>query len=223
MSLSEQNRAVGPRPQGWKCEGCPAFETEKWRESSGDGETYDRGQYAWCRAADRRSMGSYHYDHHATPDWCPALAARAEGVAALQQAGWRPIETAPKDGSIIDVWRPEGGRDTVLWGFPSHECGEMGRYCDSEWHSIRAPGWVCSTFNQLVGRKHAPFTHWMPLPSDPLPQQTALVEQGVEVAAYLIEQDDEPLAADLGARMNYWRDKCITAGQRLDPKRWGPK
>ena len=120
---------------------------------------------------------------------------RAEGVAALQQAGdlfaeiakkspepaaepvaWRPIETAPKDGSIIDVWRPEGGRDTVFWGFPSHECGEMGQYCDSEWHSIRAPGWVCSTFNQLVGRKHAPFTHWMPLPSAPLPQQTALVE-----------------------------------------------
>ena len=56
-----------------------------------------------------------------------------------------------------------------------------------------------------------------------LPRQTALVEQGVEIAAFLVEQDDEPLASDLGTRMNYWRDKCITAGQRLDPKRWGPK
>lgn len=84
---------------------------------------------------------------------------------------WRPIETAPRDGTAIDVWRPEGGRDTVFWGFPHHECGEMGRLCDSDWHSIKKPGWVCNTFGEFIGGKHAPFTHWRPLPEPPRPAQ----------------------------------------------------
>lgn len=66
---------IGPRPRPhlFVCKGCPAYETEDWREPSGDGETYDSGQYAWCGAAGRRSMGAYHYDHTPRPDWCPAL------------------------------------------------------------------------------------------------------------------------------------------------------
>lgn len=80
---------------------------------------------------------------------------------------WRPIETAPKDGVVIDVWREDGGRDTVFWGMPFHECGEMGRYCDSDWHRIRSPGWVCNIFNEFLGRNHNPFTHWRPLPTPP--------------------------------------------------------
>lgn len=79
---------------------------------------------------------------------------------------WRPIESAPKDGTTIDVWR-DGSRETVYWGFPPHECGEMGQYCDSDWHSIKNPGWICSTFGEFVGGKHDPFTHWMPLPAAP--------------------------------------------------------
>lgn len=81
--------------------------------------------------------------------------------------GWLDISTAPKDGTVIDVWRDDGGRDTVFWGMPHHDCGEAGRYCDSDWHGIRAPGWVCNTFNEFVGRNHNPFTHWMPLPAAP--------------------------------------------------------
>lgn len=80
--------------------------------------------------------------------------------------GWRPIESAPKDGSTIDVWR-DGTRETVYWGLPPHECGEMGQYCDSDWHSIKKPGWICSTFGEFVGGQYAPFTHWMPLPAGP--------------------------------------------------------
>jgi hypothetical protein len=77
--MSESSRSqplpIGPRarPHLFVCKGCPAYETEDWREPSGDGETYDTGQYAWCNAADRRSMGAYHYDHTPRPDWCPAL------------------------------------------------------------------------------------------------------------------------------------------------------
>ncbi len=80
--------------------------------------------------------------------------------------GWRAIESAPKDGSTIDVWR-DGTRETVYWGLPPHECGEMGSYCDSDWHSIKKPGWICSTFGEFIGGKHDPFTHWMPVPDGP--------------------------------------------------------
>lgn len=96
----------------------------------------------------------------------PVLSPKSD-IAQPCSNGWLPIESAPKDGTTIDVWRQEGGRDTVYWGFPPHDCGEMGKYCDSEWHRIRAPGWVCSTFGEFLGRKHNPFTHWRPLPNPP--------------------------------------------------------
>ena len=102
----------------------------------------------------------------ANPVWtagCLADALIARGVGI---AGWQPITTAPMDGTIIDVWR-DGTRETVFWGFPPHCCGEMGSYCDSDWHSLKNPGWICSTFGEYVGGKHDPFTHWMPVPAGP--------------------------------------------------------
>lgn len=72
-----KREAIGPRPAKYVCKGCPAYEPKDWREPSGDGETYDTGQYAWCNAARHKSMGAYHYDHSSTPDWCPALASPA--------------------------------------------------------------------------------------------------------------------------------------------------
>ena len=79
---------------------------------------------------------------------------------------WQGIETAPRDGTVIDVWRG-GHRETVYWGLPLHTCGEMGQYCDDDWHRIKEPGWVCSTFGEFLGGKHNPFTHWQPLPTPP--------------------------------------------------------
>ena len=79
---------------------------------------------------------------------------------------WQPIETAPKDGTVIDVWR-EAYRETVYWGLPPHECGEMGHLCDSDWHGLKQPGWVCATFGEFIGGEHDPFTHWRPLPTGP--------------------------------------------------------
>lgn len=93
-------------------------------------------------------------------------ALEAENLRLRETFGWRSIETAPKDGSTIDVWR-DGTRETVYWGFPPHECGEMGQYCDSDWHSLKEPGWICSTFGEFVGGKHDPFTHWKPLDAGP--------------------------------------------------------
>lgn len=104
------------------------------------------------------------------------LRARSSAPEAREgePVAWRPIDSAPKDGTAIDVWRDEGGRETVYWGYPPHECGEMGGLCDSDWHSIRAAGWVCNTFGEFLGRNHNPFTHWQPLPTGPSSTPDAL-------------------------------------------------
>lgn len=47
-------------------------------------------------------------------------------------------------------------------------------------------------------------------------------EERAALAAFLVDQIDEPDPFhQMGARGHYWRDKCITAGRRLDPQRWG--
>lgn len=51
---------------------------------------------------------------------------------------WKPIETAPKDGTFILTWHPEGGRP------------EISRYVGTYW-----------TRWSIIP------THWMPLPDAP--------------------------------------------------------
>jgi hypothetical protein len=97
----------------------------------------------------------------------PYLRAQPQAREGAQPVAWRSIGGAPKDGTTIDVWRVEGGRETVFWGYPHHECGEMGSLCDSDWHSLKEPGWVCATFNEFIGGKHNPFTHWKPVDGGP--------------------------------------------------------
>lgn len=82
---------------------------------------------------------------------------------------WQPIETAPKDGTIVDLF--VGGRryPDCFWGFPDHCCGEDGQYCDSDWHRLKA-GWVEGTFNEPIDDR---ITHWMPLPAPPTPTENA--------------------------------------------------
>lgn len=61
---------------------------------------------------------------------------------------WQPIETAPRDGTKILVWVPDGGESeaTTAW-----------------W--LLMEGWCDVRCVQL----HYP-SHWMPLPVPPLPQ-----------------------------------------------------
>lgn len=101
---------------------------------------------------------------------------------------WRTLDDAPKDGTVIDVWRSEGGRDTVFWGYPHHECGEMCSLCDSDWHSIRAPGWVCNTFDEFLGRAGNPFTHWKPLDGGPDATTAAPEAEKLRVELELLEE-----------------------------------
>lgn len=103
----------------------------------------------------------------------------------LARQGWKPIETAPKDGTRIDVWSIDGlrpHRETdVFWGKPGHCCGENEGYCDDDWHRLK-PGWVDSFDMSMKGMK---LTHWRPIPGGPDSAQgteratTCRVESGV--------------------------------------------
>jgi len=55
---------------------------------------------------------------------------------------WQPIETAPKDGTIVDVWHDQYGRIVDTW-----------------WDDCWAP------WDREGDTEH--FTHWMPVPEPP--------------------------------------------------------
>ena len=77
---------------------------------------------------------------------------------------WQTIETAPKDGTAIDVWRGGEfpGRSTdVSWREPSDSewwvhGGDTIENCKATWHDAFGP----------LGRNEQP-THWMAIPAPP--------------------------------------------------------
>lgn len=77
-------------------------------------------------------------------------------LKALRDAGalsqWQPIETAPKDGSIVD-----------LWVIPF--TGRAGRLPDVWW--TNATGWRAGNRNPVTESLAKRATHWMPLPEAP--------------------------------------------------------
>lgn len=76
-------------------------------------------------------------------------AVRSLGWHATPQRFWQPIETAPKDRSIL-VTGPDGARiDQVIWG--AWDLDNTHNWCDAD------------------GDRHpnAAITHWMPLPEPP--------------------------------------------------------
>lgn len=69
---------------------------------------------------------------------------------------WQPIETAPKDGSSIDVWGKHGRYPDAFWGLPPYgqRC-----WCTEQWHT---------TYDEVYAQKIEPQpTHWMPIPGGP--------------------------------------------------------
>jgi len=103
-----------------------------------------------------------------------ARAARDEAEAKNARFQWQSIETAPKDGTTIDVWIEgefSGRRTDVSWRQPS----------DSEWwvhggDTIETPD---ATWHDAFGPlgKSEPPTHWMPQPQSPTRQA---LDQGAE-------------------------------------------
>lgn len=57
-------------------------------------------------------------------------------------SAWLPIDTAPHDGTPVDLWHKSGMRITECWWDAEDEC------------------WSCA-----MGESE--FTHWMPIPEGP--------------------------------------------------------
>ena len=80
-----------------------------------------------------------------------------DGVAKGQQAMWRHIETAPKDGSYLLLW--EQYSDAPFVGYWSG-----GSWSVSHEHVDAEGGWDGAN---VVDALSMPITHWMPLPPTP--------------------------------------------------------
>ena len=80
-----------------------------------------------------------------------------DGAAKEQQAEWRHIETAPKDGSYLLLW--EQYSDAPFVGYWSG-----GSWSVSHEHVDAEGGWDGAN---VVDALSMPITHWMPLPPPP--------------------------------------------------------
>lgn len=80
----------------------------------------------------------------------------------LKESGWRPIETAPKDGTIIFSYWP---------GLSGAEAIQMVSWSDGYHLETGAGDWVDEPYQQsgglLAGMGPNEPTHWMPLPEGP--------------------------------------------------------
>ena len=88
---------------------------------------------------------------------------------------WQDIETAPRDGTAIQVRIPDHGEDNIIaWqdGFLDsyqNPCGCWVFVEDQEPPECWTDG-VCWTFNE-AGNESVQPTHWMPLPPPPASEQ----------------------------------------------------
>ena len=117
------------------------------------------GRVRVCEGEWIKIPGGYYFDSspgHLHPEVGAALAASDRAPA---DDGWRPIETAPKDGTPIDLWAVHEDRaerrPNCTWG----DCQDWtGREYES-WQRLKTPyrDWAA--------------THWRPLPTPPVEQQ----------------------------------------------------
>lgn len=69
---------------------------------------------------------------------------------------WEPIETAPKDGTKVDLWHPTKGR-------------LENAFYQAQTYSPDVPwGWSNPWWGRITGA-----THWMPLPLPPSPANSS--------------------------------------------------
>lgn len=81
-----------------------------------------------------------------------------KGVSKMD---WRPIETAPKDGTEVLLYFEKGFTEKGRW--VDRETREYGKVT----HRIEKWSWGSGVFGSLLGNEPEP-THWMPIPSGPV-------------------------------------------------------
>lgn len=90
--------------------------------------------------------------------------ARATPPSAPPREGWQDIATAPKDGTVVDLW-VKGNRYTdASWG--EYESYSYKNYPHGK--TSKSQGWRQFSFDDgdYLGVGNEP-THWMPLPTPP--------------------------------------------------------
>ena len=89
----------------------------------------------------------------------PLIASDDGRAQAHEQAGWQPIETAPKDGTWVLVWGPLEAWSSVkaAWYAMNRRIGRAYWKMDGEWDDY-----------ELADNQP---THWMPLPDPPTSSQ----------------------------------------------------
>lgn len=102
-----------------------------------------------------RTLGSLRID---MADVRVALAALDAALTSRGMTGWRPIETAPCDGTEILLYE----------GFQPHIGAGYWNTADAEWRS--------SCGNSALWKSP---THWMPLPDPPLPTPDQSLSPGM--------------------------------------------
>lgn len=86
--------------------------------------------------------------------------AHVHGTEGRAISDWRPIETAPRDGTVIDVWLGDADEEDVDF------------YCTPGTRRSPAWGFIAGRFRPLIGLS-TPMTtfvqptHWMPMPGPP--------------------------------------------------------
>ena len=96
-------------------------------------------------------------------------------VAGLREPKWQPIETAPRDGTVIDVWM-----QSYFWDADGQRqlAVEM-RIPNAIWFDQMWTNVDGNPHEDLDGFTYVEFTHWMPLPPPPASaRDQTLKEQG---------------------------------------------
>lgn len=81
-------------------------------------------------------------------------------TAGSKTTNWRPIETAPKDGTPVDLWVVgvrTGRMPACHWGYHDWLNGKP----------VGEQGWFHPFENQRDGGPSPKPTHWMPVPEPP--------------------------------------------------------
>ena len=76
---------------------------------------------------------------------------------------WKPIKSAPRDGTRILAFQNWEDKHQPSWVDPDKHVVIVWWYCDA-WRDVEAHK---AGDNDILGRRAGPVTHWMPLPGAP--------------------------------------------------------